>query len=78
MQSMKVMIEVDIPGLGAALKRRREEKRLTPTFVAAAVGMTAANLYRIEGEENKSIPFKTLKELAKILEIDLTQYSDKF
>jgi len=73
MKPMKVVIEVDIPGLGEELKIARESLDLRPTNVAASIGMTAANLYRIEGEDNKSIPLDTLKRLGAVVGVNAAE-----
>ncbi len=62
MQKMKVQIEIEIENLGEMLRKARGEKEPTP--VAYKLGMTTSNLYRIESEGNKSIPFERLKGMA--------------
>ncbi|NEZ61989.1 XRE family transcriptional regulator [Leptolyngbyaceae cyanobacterium CCMR0082] len=62
MQTMKVQIEIEIENLGEMLKEARGDKEPTP--VAYELGMTTSNLYRIESEGNKSIPFDRLKGMA--------------
>ncbi|MEM8940470.1 MAG: helix-turn-helix transcriptional regulator, partial [Bacteroidota bacterium] len=42
----------------------------TPTWVAAHAGMSVANLYRIEGEDAKSLPHETLKKLSAAIGVD--------
>ncbi|ESA37318.1 hypothetical protein N836_03525 [Leptolyngbya sp. Heron Island J] len=59
---MKVQVEIDLPGLGQMLKEARGEKEPTP--VAYELGMTPANLYRIESESNKSISLERLRSMA--------------
>jgi DNA-binding Xre family transcriptional regulator len=70
--AMKVLIEVDIPDLGAALKEARKAKGLSPTNAANAVAMSTANLHRIENESAKGVPLPTLKKLCESLDLDLT------
>ncbi|MDJ0746398.1 MAG: helix-turn-helix transcriptional regulator [Xenococcaceae cyanobacterium MO_167.B27] len=70
---MLVTLSVEIPNLGNRIKQIREEKKMTPTQLAALAGMSTANLYRIESETTKSVPRETLKAISEALEIDLDQ-----
>ena len=63
---MRVTLSVDIPNLGPRIKAARESRGLSPTKVAALADMSAANLYRIESEETKSLPWD-LKRLGEAL-----------
>jgi transcriptional regulator with XRE-family HTH domain len=67
MKSMLVTLSVDMPGLGAQIRQIREEKKMSPTQVAALAGMSSANLYRIESETTKSIPRATLISIGEAL-----------
>ncbi len=73
MKFMLVTLSVEIPNLGNRIKQIREEKKMTPTQLAALAGMSTANLYRIESETTKSVPRETLKAISEALEIDLDQ-----
>ncbi len=73
MKFMLVTLSVEIPNLGNRIKEIREEKKMTPTQLAAFSGMSTANLYRIESETTKSIPRETLKAISQVLEVDLDQ-----
>ena len=73
MKFMLVTLSVEIPNLGNRIKEIREEKKMTPTQLAAFSGMSTANLYRIESETTKSIPRETLKAISEVLEVDLDQ-----
>ena len=64
---MRVTLSVDIPNLGPRIKAARESRGLSPTKVAALADMSAANLYRIESEDTKSLPWDTLKRLGEAL-----------
>ncbi|NES00249.1 MAG: helix-turn-helix domain-containing protein [Symploca sp. SIO1B1] len=68
---VKVRLEVDLPNLGARLKKAREESGLDPTSVAANASMSVANLYRIESEKLKALPAKTLLKLCEVLGINM-------
>lgn len=67
---MQVTFNIDLPRLGARIKQAREQKGLPPTQIAALAGMSTANLYRIESEDAKSLPRKTLKKLSEALGVD--------
>jgi transcriptional regulator with XRE-family HTH domain len=67
---MQVTLSVEVPNLGAILKDAREKSKKSPTTIAALAGMSVANLYRIESEDTKSIPWDTLKRLGEALSID--------
>ena len=64
---MQVTLSVDVPNLGQRIKAARERRGLPPTKVAALADMSVANLYRIESEDTKSIPWDTLKRLGAAL-----------
>jgi hypothetical protein len=67
---MQVTLSVDIPHLGAKIKRAVDASGKSPTTVASLSEMSVANLYRIMGEETKSIPRDTLKRLSDVLGTD--------
>jgi len=71
--AMKVrrVIEVDVPGLGARIRAAREADERSLTQICAAVGMTTANWYKIEKEETKFLPDKTLKNIERVLGVSL-------
>ena len=73
MKIMLVTLSVEVPNLGNRIKEIREEKKMSPTQLAALSGMSAANLYRIESETSKSIPRETLIAISSALETDLDQ-----
>lgn len=64
---MQVTLSVDVPNLGQRIKAARERRGLSPTKVAALADMSVANLYRIEAEDTKSLPWETLKRLGEAL-----------
>ena len=67
---MQVTLSVDIPHLGERIKAAVDSSGKSPTAIAALAEMSVANLYRIMGEETKSIPHETLKRLSGVLETD--------
>lgn len=69
---MKVVIEVELPGLSNDLRQARLKTGLTPTRIASNADMTTANLYRIEGGEHKRIPLDTLIRLSSALGVDVS------
>lgn len=66
-ERMLVTLNVDVTHLGQRIKATRESRGLSPTKVAALADMSVANLYRIESEDTKSIPWDTLKRLGEAL-----------
>lgn len=70
MYLMQVTLSVEIPDLGSRIKKVREDLNMSPTWVAAQAGMSAANLYRIENEGAKSLPRETLRKLSEALGVD--------
>lgn len=64
---MQVTLSVDVPELGTKIKAAREKSGKSPTMIAALAEMSVANLYRIESEDTKSIPWDTLKRLGEAL-----------
>ncbi|MGH2412885.1 MAG: helix-turn-helix domain-containing protein [Microcystaceae cyanobacterium] len=67
---MQVTLQVNLPDLGSRIRKARETKKLTSTWVAAQAGMSVANLYRIESEDAKSLPRETLRKLSEAIGID--------
>jgi transcriptional regulator with XRE-family HTH domain len=67
LELMQVTLSVDVPNLGARIKAARETSGKSPTAIAALAEMSVANLYRIEAEETKSVPWDTLKRLGEAL-----------
>jgi transcriptional regulator with XRE-family HTH domain len=68
---MKIIIEVEIKGVGAALKDAREKANLSLTSAGVYSGMSAANFNRIENEETKGVPLSTLIRAAQSVNLDL-------
>jgi transcriptional regulator with XRE-family HTH domain len=66
---MKVVkeIEVDVPDLGVRIKEARENDPRSLRAIAKAAGMSATNWLRIEEENNKTLPLKTLKTIQNVL-----------
>lgn len=79
MESMKVQFEVEVVGLGAWLKSKRESAGLNTVDAAAKAGMTRTNLYLIEKEFNQKIPLSTLLKLTDAIGADLSEIvGDRF
>lgn len=74
LMKVKKTIEQEFEGLGAKIKAAREADGRSLTQICASSGMTAANWYRIEGEEVKSLPLETLRKIELVLEVDLGVY----
>lgn len=64
---MQVTLSVEVPQLGTRIKAAREKSGKSPTKIAALADMSVANLYRIESEDTKSIPWDTLRRLGEAL-----------
>jgi len=71
MDLMKIVIEVEIQGLGRHLKAAREAAGLSLTVAGDLSGMSGANFSRIENEDTKGVPFETLARAAKAVKLDL-------
>lgn len=69
---MKVqkVLKADVPQLGARIKEVREADERSLTQICAAIKMTTANWYKIEAEETKILPLKTLRKIEKVLGVD--------
>lgn len=74
MDLMKVIIEVELEGLGSALKKAREASGLSLVVAGARSGMSGTNFNRIENEDVKGVPLTTLARAARAVDLDLTKY----
>ncbi len=72
MNAMKITktITVEVPGLGAKIKYHRERDPRSLIKICQAMGMTSANWYRIE-KEDQSLPIETLRKIEAVLGVDL-------
>jgi len=73
MDLMKIIVEVELTGVGTALKRARESAGLSLTVAGDRAGMSGANFNRIENEDTKGVPLDTLVRAAKAVKLDLTE-----
>jgi len=73
MDLMKIIIEVELTGVGTALKRARESAGLSLTVAGDRAGMSGANFNRIENEDSKGVPIDTLVRAANAVGLDLTE-----
>lgn len=73
MDLMKIIIEVDATGVGAALKRARENAGISLTVAGDRSGMSGANFNRIENEDTKGVPIETLFRAANAVGLDLVK-----
>ncbi|WP_445634557.1 Helix-turn-helix transcriptional regulator [Nostoc sp. DSM 114161] len=64
------VLRVDAPGIGAKIKNARERDPRSVDELAKAAGMTRANWYRIEREENDVLPEPTLRKIEEVLGVD--------
>lgn len=74
MDVMRIVFEVEVEGLGQALKQAREAARLSVASAGELAGMSGANFSRIENEEPKGVPIETLVKAAKAVGLDLSPY----
>ena len=76
---MKVrrVTEIEIPGLGAKIRKAREQDPRSLVEICQIVGMTTSNWYRIEKEVTKFLPIETLQNIEKVLNVDLGVNFDK-
>lgn len=74
MDLMKVIIEVELQGLGSDLKKAREASGLSLTAAGSLAGMSGANFNRIENEDVKGVPLTTLVRAANAVGLDLSKY----
>ncbi|KAB8333844.1 helix-turn-helix domain-containing protein [Scytonema tolypothrichoides VB-61278] len=73
MDLMKIIIEVELKGIGSALKKARESAGLSLTVAGDRALMSGANFNRIENEDTKGVPLDTLIRAAKAVGLDLTE-----
>jgi len=71
MDLMKIIIEVEAHGVGAALKQARENAKISLTVAGDRSGMSGANFNRIENEDTKGVPLPTLIRAAEAVNLDL-------
>lgn len=71
---MKIIVELEVEGLGKALKLSREEADLSVAAAGKLAGMSGANFNRIENEETKGVPLSSLVKAAKAVGLDLSIY----
>lgn len=64
------ILRIDAPGIGAKIKEARERDPRSVDELAKAAGMTRANWYRIEREENDVLPEPRLRKIERVLGVD--------
>lgn len=69
---MKVrkVLEKEVPGLGARIKQAREADPRSLVQLCREIGMSPPNWYRIENEEPRYVPLRTLRLIEKVLGVD--------
>ncbi|WP_110988878.1 helix-turn-helix domain-containing protein [Acaryochloris thomasi] len=70
---MKVrkVIDVEVPGLGLQIKEARERDPRSLASICREIDMTPMNWYKIEAEGTKALPEETLRDIEKVLGVDL-------
>lgn len=71
---MRIIVELEVEGLGKALKQAREAASLSVAAAGERAGMSGANFNRIENEETKGVPLETLARAARAVGLDLSIY----
>lgn len=61
----------EFPGLGDRIKKARKLCDRPLSFLATDAGMSAANWYRIEKGEVKTLPIETVRAIEAALGVDL-------
>lgn len=59
------------------LKKIREEKDMSISELARTSGVSRQTIYRLEMEETKTANTKTLKTLANVLDVQVTDFFDE-
>ena len=65
---MKVGIEIDVPGLGEAIREKRKAADVGLTQLAAKAGLSVSGWYSIEQERVKILPIETLRNIEAALD----------
>lgn len=63
-------ISVEVTGLGERIRQARKLDHRTMTELAKLAGMTPANWYKLEKEEYRKVPLKTLRRIEQTLGVD--------
>jgi|GEM_PF-1845925 len=74
MDLMRIIIEVELEGIGAALKQAREKAGMSLAVAGNQAGMSGSNFNRIENEETKGVPLSTLIRAAVVVGLDLKEH----
>jgi transcriptional regulator with XRE-family HTH domain len=74
MNVMKIVFEVEIKGLGFAIKQARKAAKLSVASAGERAGMSGANFSRIENEETKGVPIETLVKASQAVGLDLSSH----
>lgn len=70
---LKIIIEVELAGVGTALKKAREAAGISLTVAGDRAQMSGANFNRIENEDTKGVPLNTLVRAARAVGLDLSE-----
>ena len=68
---MKILYTKEFPGIGKKIKQARKASNRPLTFLCAEAGISSPHWHRIENEKVGEVPFETLKNIEKALNIDL-------
>ena len=63
--------EIEVPGLGAKIKKIREHDHRSLVEICRLVGMTTSNWYRIEKDIPTYLNIETLQKIEEVLGVDL-------
>lgn len=70
LMKVRKTVDMDVEGLGARIKKARESDPRSLIQICAEIDMTPANWYKIESEETKVLPLKTLRKIENALGVD--------
>lgn len=70
--AMRIVFDVEIEGLGQALKQARVKAKMSVVLAGERAQMSGANFSRIENEETKGVPIQTFIKAAKAVDPDLS------
>lgn len=70
MDAMRVLLDVEVKGVGEAVAQARRQQQLSQDAVGDLIGMSGATISRIEAEEAKGVPLRTLLLVLRALKLD--------
>lgn len=68
---MRIVISVEIEGVGEAIRQARESAGLSLAAAGALAGLSASGFGRVENGDTKNVPLATLSRAAGAVGLDL-------